>query len=312
MTDPRLATTFDWGRMYARTRGGQPEVPSITTVLDAMNHDMEWWEALCAVRLAMERTSELVAIEQIPDGPERWSAERKEKDFLVGAAERDRNEAAHRGDIVHNYAETFALYQMGSATRADMSSHWQKCNSAGLLSYVNHFHQFWETFNPRPIRPEMTVWSKSVGYAGTTDLVCEIDTPQGTLQTILDYKTRKALFRKNGQPKDNDLQTYTGMQLAAAVFAEEIWEEGATPSDDRWEPNPFEPEVALGVVIASDGWLVRQYDVYDPLVWSTFVALRRVWEFRRDGGRTLGSSVTGPASLRRLMPIKSTAVSAPW
>ena len=302
MTDPRLAHTFDWGRMYSRTRGGEPEVPSITTVLAVEAADLEWWEAHCAVQATLDHIDRVAGVVHMPEGPEKWSSMKAMKLWLREAAERDRNAASIRGDKVHNYAEAFALNILGRATEAEVREQKTICSESGLDAYVEHFHRFWETFNPTPILPEATVWNATVGYAGTTDLICEIETPDGPTLTVLDYKTKKSLFLRNGVPKDKDLQVHTGMQLASAALAEEVWVEGATPEADRWEPWEYEVEMGVAVAIAPDGFAVRQYDIYNPLLWSTFKALRRAWDYRRSGADTMSPRVLSPAGFAKATP----------
>lgn len=300
MTDPQLAHTEDWGRMYARTRGGVPVVPSITTVLDVLSQDMEWWEALCAVRLAMDHAERLVDVKQMRDGPERWDRERKAKDWLMGAADRDRDDAAERGDFVHNYAETFALYSMNQATADDLAHQQTLCEKAGVMDYVANFHAFWLDYCPRPLQPEATVWNSTVGYAGTTDLICEIEVDGDLVLVCLDWKTKRGLHKRNGQPKEKDLRDFTGMQLAAAAFAEEVWLPGATPATDTWMPFPFQVEVGLAVALAPDGYVVRQYPIHNPLYWETFVSLARAWKFKRGGEALMSGRLSGPSSIERL------------
>lgn len=300
MTAPQLAHTYDWGRMYSRIRGGTPEVPSITTILDVLDQDMEWWEALCAVRLAMEHADRLADIKQMFSGPEKWSRERAAKDWLVGAAERDRDEASERGDLVHNYAEVYCLLQLGQATPDDLAHHRKLCEDAGVADYLPHFHDFWDTWKPTVLQPEATVWNSTVGYAGTTDLICEITVEGQPVVTVMDWKTKKALFKKNGQRKDTDLRDFTGMQLAAAALAEEIWLPGATPDEDKWMPFPYEVEVGCAVAFAPDGYVVRQYAIHNPLTWRTFRALRAAWDFRRDGKALMSDLLEGPDQIRRM------------
>lgn len=299
MTDPRLAHTFDWGRMYARTRGGEPEVPSITTVLAVEAQDMEWWEALCAVNATLDNLDRASRVLNMPEGPEKWSTKRAMTDWLKGAATRDRDDAADRGDKVHNYAEAFALREMGRATDADVEEQRSICADRGVLPYLDHFHRFWDEFKPKPLMPEATVWNKEVGYAGTTDLICEIEAPWGPTCTVIDYKTKRGLFRRNGKPKDYDLSTHTGMQLVAAMHAEEAWVEGATPEEDKWVPWEYEVEMGAAVAFAPDGYVVRQYDVHSPLVWETFKALRSAWDYKRLGAVTMGPKVESLAGLVR-------------
>lgn len=297
MTDPRLAHTYEWGRMYARTRGGEPEVPSITTILAVENQDLGWWEARLAVGAAIEHLR-LVQDVLAEGNPQRIKGMRS---WLQDAAVRDRDSASARGDFVHNYAEVYALHVMGSATDEDVAAQRALCLEQDLGDFLTSFHRFWDEFRPRPLMPEATVWNATVGYAGTTDLICEIETEQGPTLTVLDWKTKRGLFLRNGQPKRNDLQVHTGMQLAAAAFAEEVWIEGATPEEDRWEPWTYRPEMGLGVAIGPDGYAVRQYDIYDPLVWQGFVALRSAWDYVTEGGRTMGER-TMRAGLRPLTP----------
>lgn len=305
MTDPQLAHTFDWGRMYSRTRGGEPEVPSITTILGVESQDMEWWEALCAVRATLDNLDRVVNVMNQPEGPEKWSVKRTMTDWLKNAAERDRNEASARGDKVHNYAEAFALREMGKATDSEVAEQRAICEEAGALQYIDHFHRFWDDFQPKPLMPEATVWNQEVGYAGTTDLVCELDAPWGPTVSVIDYKTKRGLFLRNGKPKDYDLSVHTGMQLVAAMHAEEVWREGATPDSDTWEPWEYEVELGAAVALAPDGYAVRQYDIHNPLVWETFKSLRSAWNYKRYGAATMGPRVESLENLVRLAPTAS-------
>lgn len=311
MTAPRLAQATDHGRMYSRTRGGHPVVPSITTVLDALNPRLEWWESLCTINETLQHIRAVNDVMSLPDGPEFWARRNRMKDFLMGAAERDRNESADRGDFVHNYAEVFALEQMGRATSADVQEQLDLCKKRGVEQYLAHFHEFWWDFAPRPILPEATVWNHTERYAGTTDLICEIDTSEGPLLTVLDFKTKKALFKRNGQRKDSDLRAYTAMQLVAAAMAEEYWVEGETPDQDRWEPWTFQPDIGLAVAFGPDGYAVRQYDIYDPLVWESFRALRQVWDWESRGEAVMSDRIEQPADLKRLTPAPN-HVSTSW
>lgn len=283
MTSPELATTYDWGRLYARSKGGEPTAPSITTVLDVLNPDMGWWEALCAVNACMDNAGRLYQVSQGSD----WREKRKATDWLRDAAKRDRDAAAARGDFVHNYAEAYALREMGAATDADVERHRLLCEENGVLAYLEHFHAFWQDYKPRPVQAEATVWNETVGYAGTTDLLCEITTNNGPKRVVLDWKTEKGIYNKRtGERKSTLLQPYTGMQLCAAAMAEEVWEEG--PGDaGHWVPFEFEPEVGLAVGIGPDGYVVSQYDIYNPLMWETFKALRRAFDFKRGGGASM-------------------------
>lgn len=300
MTAPKLAGQTPHGRMYARTRGGTLEVPSITTVLGTLAADMEWWEALCAFNEAWERAADLAYSASLPEGPEKWRQKRAANDWITQAAARDRDAAAERGDFVHNYAETWALLQLGQATEADVAEHRTLCENAGVAEYLPHFHAFWDTWNPTVVQPEATVWNSSVGYAGTTDLLCQVEIDGRQVNVCGDYKTKRGLFKRNGEPKSKDLAAYTGMQLAAAVNAEEVWIPGAAEdgSEDRWEPMDFKVDVGIAIAIAPDGYVVRQYAIHAPAMFRSFRALRAAWEFYRCGPELMSDKLAGPAALR--------------
>lgn len=295
MTDPRLAHTFEWGRMYARTRGGEPEVPSITTVLSVEAQDMEWWTGLCAVNATLEHIDRAKAVLNMPEGPEKWASKKAMVTWLREAADRDRDAASARGDKVHDYAEAFALREMGRGSDAQVAERRAACAEAGLLPFLDHFHRFWDDFQPKPLMPEATVWNSTVGYAGTTDLICEIETSWGPVVGVLDWKTKKSLFQRNGKPKSYDLSAHTGMQLAAAAHAEEVWVEGPTPAEDRWVPWEYGIGLGAAVAFAPDGYVVRQYDIDNPLVWDTFRSLRAAWDYKHAGAATMGPRVESPA-----------------
>lgn len=296
MTSPKLAGATPHGRMYGRTRGGTLEVPSITTVLDVLNQHMEWWEARCAVDAAWDYAQRIVEIKEQSD----WRVERKAKDWMKASAERDRDDAAVRGDYVHDYAETWALMTIGQATQADVDEHRAQCEENGAGAFLAHFHQFWDDWQPEVVMPEATVWNSTVGYAGTTDLLCRINVQGRRINVVGDYKTKKALFKRNGEPKDQDLRDYTGMQLAAAAFAEEKWVPGLAEdgSGDAWEPMDFGAEVGVGIAIAPDGYVVRQYAILHEPMFESFRALRDAWEFYRHGPRMMSPKLAGPGEIR--------------
>lgn len=297
MTSPKLAGATPHGRMYGRTRGGQLEVPSITTVLDVLNQHMEWWEARCAVDAAWDWAHRIVAIKE--QGGD-WRMERKAKDWMKAAAERDRDDSAARGDYVHDYAETWALMTIGQATQADVDEHRAQCEANGVAAFLPHFHQFWEDWQPEVVMPEATVWNHTVGYAGTTDLLCRVNVQGQPVNVVGDYKTKKALFKRNGEPKDQDLRDYTGMQLAAAALAEEMWVPGEAEdgSQDAWKPMDFGAEVGVGIGIAPDGYVVRQYAIHHEPMFESFKALRRAWDFYPQGPRMMSGKLSGPDDIR--------------
>lgn len=293
MTDPTLAAQTPYGRMYARERGGTPLVPSITTVQGVYDAEMGWWEALSAARCIIEdeRNGQYY---QMPDSGQRRAKKWQIIQWAKSAAERDRDAAAARGDLIHNYAEFHALRILDRATEAEVDHQRDLALAAGLGPYLRSFHAFWDKFSPTPVAPEATVWNHTVGYAGTTDLICLIN---GVL-VVLDYKTRKAILDRDGIPKPTTLTSKIAMQLTAAARGEEYWVESRDGVSDEWLPWPHKTEIGVGVALGPDTFHVQPYDITHPLSWDTFKSLRQAWEWKRSGSALMGEALSAPSELR--------------
>ena len=286
LTDPTLAAGTDFGRMYARTRGGELLVPSITTIQGVMESDMSWWAALCAAKGVIE-DDRMAQYYAMPDGQAKKDKKRALIDWYRLASDRDMNASAARGDIVHNYAEFYALHVMGRATPQELQEKLDLAQAAGLDAYIRSFHAFWDKYRPVPIAPEATVWNHTIGYAGTTDLICSIN----GVTAVLDYKTKKKIRDYYGHIKPTTLSAKIVMQLTAAARAEEYWVEGATPAEDEWLPWPHKPEIGFGLAIGPDDFFLRPFDIWNERSWSTFVSLRSVWDWKREGESLAGPGI---------------------
>ena len=221
VTTPELAAATDYGRMYARVRGGEPLVPSITTVIGQHASDLSGWHGYMAAKAALEdqRGSHGLKFAIIRDA--------------ASASERYRDAAAARGDRVHNYAEAVALRAMGREHNLDENREQLIIN--GEQAYADRFDEWWEAFKPRPLAAEVTIWNDTVGYAGTLDLVAEI----AGRTCIIDYKTKGT--DKRGRVKALDEKVV--MQLVAGLKAEESL---LDPDAGTWEPWKYAGAAAAG------------------------------------------------------------------
>ena len=264
VTTPELAAATDYGRMYARVRGGEPLVPSITTVIGQHTSDLSGWHGYMAAKAALEdqRAYRATGSHGLKFAIIRDAA---------SASERYRDAAAARGDRVHNYAEAVALRTMGREHNLDESREQLIIN--GEQAYADRFDEWWEAFKPRPLAAEVTIWNETVGYAGTLDLVAEI----AGRTCIIDYKTKGT--DKRGRVKALDEKVV--MQLVAGLKAEESL---LDPDEGTWEPWKYsDAPVLMGVALGQTQVLPQQAN---PAVlernWYKFCALRRVWEFDRQ------------------------------
>ena len=110
MTDPLLAHATEYGRMYARSTTEAFSVPSITTVIGQQPHGLDgWFGYMGASSLAKD-----------PSLPEILGSPAKVRQAVnraAKAAEAYRDDAAQRGDRVHNYCEQVALRALGRPHR---------------------------------------------------------------------------------------------------------------------------------------------------------------------------------------------------
>lgn len=190
MTSPPLARlTLDGRRLYCHPVTGEM-VPSVTTVIDvavAKPALVDWAGKMAALH-AVSNWEELGGlpvmrrVEQI-----RW------------AHRRAADEAADIGDAVHETIEAWSKGEKAVTTkRTD--------------SYLNQFIAFMMDRRPRFIENEVTVWSRTHGYAGTADWIAEI----GGHVYLGDNKTGKRVYPE------------VGMQLSALASADFIIRQDGT------------------------------------------------------------------------------------
>lgn len=282
MTQPQLAHQTDAGRMYSRSLTGLPEVPSITTVIAQQAMDLTGWASHMA-------TTSLITdnrLAQAVGSPAKLKTLARQ---CNDAAARFRDDAAARGDRVHNYAEQVALRGMGMPhtmgdTRDLLAQHQE-------VAFADRFDEWWQNFQVKPLAAEITVWNQSVGYAGTLDLVAEI----GGRVCLIDFKTRGT--DRSGRVKS--LSDNVVMQLAAGYKAEESLVDAETGT---WEPWAYGGDVMLlGVAIGETEVVAYQANPQTlPQYWQKFWALRQVWHYQQAVNvapkplQPLGPPITAP------------------
>lgn len=263
MTSPMLASATDHGRMYAREVGGELLVPSITTVIGQQATDLGGWHGYMAAKAVLEDQRSY----RVGSNGMKFAIIRD----AANASERYRDEAAARGDRVHNYAEQVALRAMGMDHEAE--AHRELLMAHGEQAFADRFDEWWEAWKPKPLATEITIWNQEVGYAGTLDLVAEI----AGHTCIIDYKTKGT--DKRGRVKSLDPKVV--MQLVAGVKAEEALVDAEAGT---WEPWQYGgAPILMGVAVGETQVVPQQAN---PAVleknWYKFCALRRVWEYNRD------------------------------
>ena len=234
MTSPKLAKTTRTGRVYKHPVTGV-EYPSVTTVLGTVGKGeaLKHWAANEVAKYAVKnrdtwtRLDDAAAIDLLKREPLR---------FL--------DKAASRGTDVHALAEAYA--KTGSMPQ------W----ADEISGYVDALRRFFDEHQPRPVLVEYTVFNNDIGYAGSFDMVCQLDAFDD-VNVILDYKTSKAIYPD------------VAAQLAAYANGNEYIDDNNTP-----QPMPKIP-VGVAVRLAADGtYQMVECDI--EAGWRYFQAVRKV------------------------------------
>lgn len=236
MTSPKLAKTTRTGRVYKHPVTGA-EYPSVTTVLGIVGKGeaLKHWAANEVAKYAVKnrdtwtRLDEAAAIDLLKREPLR---------FL--------DRAASRGTDVHALAEAYA--KTGSMPQ------WAE----EISGYVDALRRFFDEHQPRPVLIENTVFNSEIGYAGSFDMVCQLDALDG-VNVMLDYKTSKAIYPD------------VAAQLAAYAHGNEYIDDNNTP-----QPMPTISK-AVAVRLAADG----TYEMVECDIdagWRYFQAVRKVYD----------------------------------
>jgi len=201
MTEPKHARETEHGRYYTDPAGG-PDLVSVTNVLDTSvhKHALQPWAVKLTVEWILDHRME-VARRAITD--------RKELTRELKAIHREASAtASDLGTRVHKAAQNRAL---GAPVEADPEV-------APFLRQYDLWFTDWNVVLERDLAAtEITVFHRTLGYAGTADLMVWLPTgPNGARELwLLDIKTSatrsaKSVYAENAQ------------QLAALRYAETV------------------------------------------------------------------------------------------
>jgi hypothetical protein len=263
MTSPKLATSTRSGRVYKHPTTGA-EYPSVTTVLGIVGKGeaLKHWAAAEVAKFAVNNRDSWLQLDSAAA-----------IDLLKREPLRFLDRAASRGTDVHAIAEAYA--------KTGILPQWAE----SISGYVDALRRFFDEHQPRPVLVEYTVFNSDVGYAGSFDLVCQLDAFDGA-NVMLDYKTSKAIYPD------------VAAQLAAYANATEY-------IDDNNQPQPM-PKIdrAVAVRLAANG----EYQMVECDIdagWRYFKAVRSVHDIPTkpmlvgDVRPPLGRNVENRAQLRQ-------------
>lgn len=169
MTSPALAVELpDGSRQYRHPLTGEL-APSVTTILKMIAKPRlpDWSARLGVTYMAqnwssMEHLSESEKIEECRFAHERYSSERRDI-----------------GNLVHEAVDSW------NAGRP--------CESPPEIGgYLNSYVRFLTRYRPEVLESEVTLWSRTHGYAGTADGIFRI----GGKVVLIDVKTGKRVYEE--------------------------------------------------------------------------------------------------------------------
>jgi hypothetical protein len=209
-------------------------VPSVTTVMDVAiaKPKLINWAARQAAQYAVANWSSLSEI-----APAYRVREISE------AHSRTAQTAADKGDLVH---ELIDQWNKGEAMEVPKT----------VSAQVNQFVDFMMTRKPKFLANEVTVWSRTYGYAGTADWIAEID---GKV-VLGDNKTGKRVYSE------------VGLQLAGLRHADFI----ITPAGEELDLPPVELVAVLHIRPRSWRYVLVGNDEAN---WSAFKAAKTIYDW---------------------------------
>ena len=189
MTQPKYATQDKNGRRLYRDPVSGKRVPSVTTVMAMKAKPMLVpWAAKMAAEFADNNWDQLSGMDS------------ESRINLIKKAHFNKaKDAADLGDSIHVYAEAYM--------KDEPLPEYPKEAEAS----IGHLMDWVDKYDPRLIAAEVSMWS-DLGYAGTFDLLAEID---GEIW-LLDWKTGKGVYEE------------VGLQLAALHYADKVLAEEHT------------------------------------------------------------------------------------
>lgn len=155
--------------------------------------------------------------------------------------ERTLENAAHRGTAVHNAIENWIKFGLEDI---DPDFH----------GYFDGFLEWWKRDNPEPIGSEIRIYHKLLRYAGTVDMVAEIE---GKV-TLIDFKTTYKVIEKNCRVQ---LEAYS-QALASHGIAIDRKCILHMKKDGKWE--------------------LLDFPAKDGQAWGTFGSLKCIYDFLKS------------------------------
>lgn len=245
MTKVNAAVDTKRGRFYPWD--GSKYVSVTTAISEGVpKHGLNAWKLRSVAELAARNRKKLATFTRIPDAKE-WLLDK----FFKGTD----NSAANLGSTVHAMCEQLALGNEVEDTEQ-------------TKPYTDSFREFLSTYQPEVLHTEVTVYSRTHGYAGTADSFLRI----GKKVYVVDIKTGKGVWPE------------AALQLSAYRFADFYGKDDGTEGEI--------PKCHGGLVlhVRPDGCHVLPV-VCDENVFDTYLSALDIFRWNAiEGENTIGEA----------------------
>jgi hypothetical protein len=258
----------NYGRGHGYIDANGAKVPGVTSIISdgVPKPALVNWAADTTADYAVDHWDELTGMAA--------SARLK---ALKSARYADRDTAANKGTRVHSLAE-----KLVKGEQVDVPDE--------LAGHVESYVRFLDDFNVQPLVVEGVVMSHKHGYAGTLDLIADLDMPGvSTVRALLDVKTsRSGIFGE------------TALQLAGYRYAD-VYLNGND------ETQMFEVQWTGAVHVRSDGYSLVPVEA-GPAQHRALLYVQQVAAFVADARSLVGDAIDPPTqSAYRLTRSESAA-----
>jgi hypothetical protein len=253
VTTPKVNTIKRAGaRFYVEPETGE-KVPGVTSIIGMLPKDfLRYWAAKMVAEEAVNNLGTVV--QMVLNNPTDTTAA---VDYLKKAPDRNTRLAADTGTAAHDLFERLAKGETLGRVHPD------------LEPFVRHFNEFLDVMQPEYHFMEETVWSDSVGYAGSFDAYATI---QGEKVWIDNKTTRSGIHEE------------VGIQLSAYRHADHILR-----ADGSRVPMPKADGGAV-LHVRPEGWQLVPVRC-DEVMFDVFKHLREAFRYEKE----LKSTVIGRA-----------------
>lgn len=228
--DTREGRTYTWG---------DESFWSVTTVLKALNKPaLPGWSAKMAAQYVVE---EWPLVRDLIDAGKLEEAVQ----LIKGSPWRKKEAAANLGTSVHQAVEAYVM----GARLPDIKTD----------EHVSHFERWLDAFKPKILETEVTVFNRRFNYAGTLDLLVELEPNTW----VVDVKSGSGVYPE------------FAMQVAAYANGEFIGRQDGT--EDKM------PEVTRGAILhlRPNGYKFIPVEITDR-VFKSFLHCRELFRFTEE------------------------------